>query len=154
MFLCVSKAAIASSFFRPNLVPWPATICPHLHPSGNQRSCIARRSPGLISLAFQRLPSDRCCHAAITAKGENMKSTTEQTETAPTAVTPETKAAKKASADARRATVAPAKTKAGKKAAPKNKAPKSARNDAREQQNRHDPHPAEAAGRSDRQRTA
>ena len=53
--------------------------------------------------------------------------TTEQTETAP-----ETKATKKAAAGARRASVAPAKPKAGKKATPKKKAPKSARNDARE----------------------
>ena len=61
-----------------------------------------------------------------------MKSTTEQTETAPAAATIETKAAKKASAGARRATVAPAKAKTGKKATPKKKAPKSGRNDARE----------------------
>lgn len=62
--------------------------------------------------------------AAITAQGENMN--TEQTETT------ETKATKKAAAGARRANVAPAKPKAGKKATPKKKAPKSARNDARE----------------------
>jgi hypothetical protein len=60
-------------------------------------------------------------------QGENMISTTEQMETAP-----ETKAAKKTTAGARRANVAPAKAKAGKKATPKKKAPKSARNDARE----------------------
>jgi len=53
--------------------------------------------------------------------------TTEQTEMAP-----ETKATKKASAGARRANVEPAKGKAGKKATPKKKAPRSARNDARE----------------------
>jgi Protein of unknown function (DUF3489) len=63
--------------------------------------------------------------AVITAQGDNM--TTEQTETAP-----ETKAPKKAAAGARRANVAPAKPKAGKKATPKKKAPRSARNDARE----------------------
>jgi hypothetical protein len=63
----------------------------------------------------------------ITAKGEIMTSTTEQTETAP-----ETKATKKATAGARRAKVAPAKAKAGKRATPKKKAPRSARNDARE----------------------
>jgi hypothetical protein len=57
-------------------------------------------------------------------QGENM--TTEQTETAP-----ETKATKKANAGARRGNVAP-KAKAGKKATPKKKAPRSARNDARE----------------------
>jgi Protein of unknown function (DUF3489) len=85
----------------------------------------------LISLAFQRHQSDRCCHAVITAQGENMKSTTEPTETAAVAIT-ETKATKKAAAGARRANVAPAKGKAGKKATPKKKAPKSARNDARE----------------------
>jgi hypothetical protein len=56
-----------------------------------------------------------------------MTSTIEQTETAP-----EPKATKKATAGARRATVAPAKGKAVKKAAPKKKAPRSARNDARE----------------------
>jgi hypothetical protein len=61
----------------------------------------------------------------ITAKGDNM--TTEQTETAP-----ETKGTKKASAGARRANVAPVKGKAGKKATPKKKTPRSARNDARE----------------------
>ena len=52
--------------------------------------------------------------------------TTEPTETAP-----ETKATRKASAGARRANVAPGKGKAG-KATPKKKAPRSARNDARE----------------------
>ena len=56
-----------------------------------------------------------------------MTSTIEQTETAP-----EPKATKKATAGARRATVALAKGKAGKKATPKKKAPRSARNDARE----------------------
>src|ERR1700722_19570011 len=62
----------------------------------------------------------------------NMKSTPEQTETAPAAATTETKATKKATVGAHRANVAPAKSKAGKKATPKKKAPKSARNDARE----------------------
>ena len=61
-----------------------------------------------------------------------MKSTTEQTETAPAATPTEAKATKKAAASARRANVAPAKPKAGKKAAPKKKAPRSARNDTRE----------------------
>jgi len=56
-----------------------------------------------------------------------MTSITEVAETAP-----ETKAAKKAPRGARRANVAPAKGKAGKKATPKKKAPRSARNDARE----------------------
>ena len=56
-----------------------------------------------------------------------MTSTTEQPETGA-----ETKAAKKATGGARRANVAPEKAKAGKKAAPKKKAPRSARNDARE----------------------
>jgi hypothetical protein len=56
-----------------------------------------------------------------------MISTTEQTEMAP-----QPKATKKASAGARRANIAPAKGKAGKKAIPKKKAPRSARNDARE----------------------
>ena len=51
-----------------------------------------------------------------------MISTTEQTETAP-----ETKASKKAAAGARRANVTPAKGKAGKKATPAKKAPKSAK---------------------------
>ena len=61
-----------------------------------------------------------------------MKSTAERTETAPAAATIETKPTKKASAGARRANVAPAKVKAGKKASPKKKAPRSARNDVRE----------------------
>lgn len=56
-----------------------------------------------------------------------MISTVEQTETAP-----ETKATKKANASARRANVAPTKGKAGKKATPKKKGPRSAQNDARE----------------------
>jgi hypothetical protein len=81
----------------------------------------------LISLAFERHQSDRCCHAVITAQGENMIANTVQAETAP-----ETKATKKSAAGARRADVAPAKAKAGKKATPKKKAPRSARNDARE----------------------
>jgi hypothetical protein len=51
-----------------------------------------------------------------------MISTAEQTETEP-----ETKASKKATAGARRANVTPAKGKAGKKAAPAKKAPKSAK---------------------------
>jgi uncharacterized protein DUF3489 len=61
-----------------------------------------------------------------------MKSTLERTETAPTATTIETKPAKKATVGARRASVAPAKAKAGKKASNKKKAPRSARNDVRE----------------------
>ena len=61
-----------------------------------------------------------------------MKSTTAQTETVPAAATTETKPTKKAAAGARRANVAPAKAKAGKKATAKKKAPRSARNDARE----------------------
>jgi hypothetical protein len=61
-----------------------------------------------------------------------MKSTAEQTEMAPAAGTTESKPTKKATAGVRRANVAPAKGKAGKKASPKKKAPKSARNDARE----------------------
>lgn len=60
-----------------------------------------------------------------------MKST-EQTETAIPAAATETKANKKAAAGARRANIAPAKATSGKKAAPKKKAPRSARNDARE----------------------
>jgi hypothetical protein len=63
--------------------------------------------------------------AVITAQGDHM--TTEQTETAP-----DTKATKKAAAGARRANVAPGKGKAGKKATPKKKTPRSARNDVRE----------------------
>jgi hypothetical protein len=50
-----------------------------------------------------------------------MTSTIEQSETAP-----DTKAAKKAAAGARRANLAPAKGKAGKKATPKKKAPRGA----------------------------
>ena len=56
-----------------------------------------------------------------------MKSITEQTETAPGAAAPETKATKKAAVGARRATVAPAKPKSGKKAPPAKKATKSAK---------------------------
>jgi uncharacterized protein DUF3489 len=56
--------------------------------------------------------------------------TNEQTETAPE--TKATKATKKPAAGPRRASVAPAKSKAGKKATAKKKTPRSARNDARE----------------------
>ena len=45
---------------------------------------------------------------------------------------PETKATKKATSGARRADVAPAKAKSGKKASPKTKGPRSAQNEARE----------------------
>jgi hypothetical protein len=55
-----------------------------------------------------------------------MTSSTEQMDT------PETKSKKKALAGARRANVASGKCKAGKKPTPRKKAPKSARNDARE----------------------
>jgi hypothetical protein len=61
-----------------------------------------------------------------------MKSIPERTETTPPATTIETKATKKAAAGARRANVAPVKGKAGKKASPNKKAPRSARNDVRE----------------------
>lgn len=61
-----------------------------------------------------------------------MKSTIEQTETAAPVATTDTKTSKKAAAVARRANVAPAKAKAGKKATPKKKAPRSARTDVRE----------------------
>jgi hypothetical protein len=61
-----------------------------------------------------------------------MKSIAEKTETAPAAATTEPKVPKKATAGARRANVAPAKGKSGKKASPKKKAPRSARNEARE----------------------
>jgi hypothetical protein len=56
-----------------------------------------------------------------------MKSITEQTETAPAAATTESKPTKKATAGVRRAHVAPAKSKAGKKATPAKKAPKGAK---------------------------
>jgi hypothetical protein len=56
-----------------------------------------------------------------------MTSTSEQTETAP-----ETKATKRAARGARRANAAPVKGKAAKKATPKKKVPRSARNDVRE----------------------
>ena len=60
-------------------------------------------------------------------------SITETSGTAPaTAAGEKPKATKKATAGARRANVAPAKAKSAKKATPKKKAPKSARNDARE----------------------
>ena len=62
-----------------------------------------------------------------------MKSTTEQNDTAPVAATTEPKVPKKAKTGAAcLASVAPVKAKAGKKATPKKKAPRSARNDARE----------------------
>jgi hypothetical protein len=84
-----------------------------------------------------------------------MKSTPEQTETAPSAATIETKATKKAVAGARRANVASGKGKAGKKAAPKKKAPQErTKRRSRRQQNGHDPRLAEAARRSHRQRAA
>ncbi len=53
-----------------------------------------------------------------------MTSITEQTETAPASEAAEPKATKKASAGARRAHVAPKKTKSGKKASPAKKTPK------------------------------
>jgi len=60
-------------------------------------------------------------------------SITEETGTVPATATGEkAKGTKKATAGARLAKVAPAKAKTGKKAAPKKKAPRSARNDARE----------------------
>jgi hypothetical protein len=62
--------------------------------------------------------------AVITAKGENMSNISEQTGTAPASVAAEPKATKKASAGARRANVAPKKSKPGKKARPAKKAPK------------------------------
>ena len=58
-----------------------------------------------------------------------MTTTTEQTETSPEAKAPKSR---KAPRGARRANSASGKGKAGKKAAPKKKAPRSARNDARE----------------------
>jgi hypothetical protein len=61
-----------------------------------------------------------------------MKSIPERTETAPSAAPIETKTTKKPTVGARRAHLAPAKGKAGKKATPKKKAPRSARNEARE----------------------
>jgi hypothetical protein len=66
--------------------------------------------------------------AAITAKGENiMTSITEHPEAAPATANAETKATKKAHAGARRANVAPAKAKPGKKGNPAKKAPKGAK---------------------------
>jgi hypothetical protein len=64
--------------------------------------------------------------AVITAKGDNMNTAiSEENGTAQTTVTP--KATKNASVGARRAHVAPAKTKSGKKATPAKKAPKTAK---------------------------
>jgi len=107
--------------------------------SGHLRSptviCAPKPSPNtahrrfcLLSEAFRVID----VIAVITAQGETMKSTTEQTETARAAATTETKPTKKAAAGARRANVAPTKAKAGKKTTPKKKAPRSARNDVRE----------------------
>jgi hypothetical protein len=59
-----------------------------------------------------------------------MTTITERTETPPE--TKATKATKKPAVGASRANVAPVKGKEGKKATPKKKAPRSARNDARE----------------------
>jgi hypothetical protein len=87
---------------------------------------IARHSPTSISLAFLALQSNSYDRGKSPPKEKNMTSTTEQTET------PETKATKKAVAGARRVNVASGKGKVGKKATPKKKVPKSARNEARE----------------------
>jgi Protein of unknown function (DUF3489) len=62
--------------------------------------------------------------AAITAQGENMTSTTEQTETAPATANAEKKATKRPHVGARRAHVAPASAKPGKKANTRKKAHK------------------------------
>jgi hypothetical protein len=63
--------------------------------------------------------------AVITAEGEtNMTSTTEQPETAPVMAAAGPKATKKPRTGARRANVAPAKTRSGKKAGPAKKPPK------------------------------
>jgi Protein of unknown function (DUF3489) len=86
-------------------------------------------------LLFKQIRVIHVVTAVITAEGEFKMSTsiTEETGTAPaTAAGEKAKATKKAAAGARRAKVAPAKPKAGKKATPKKKAPRSARNDARE----------------------
>jgi len=70
----------------------------------------------------------RVVTAVITAKGETiMTSATEPTETAPATANTGPKANKKAHPGARRANVAPAKAKSGKKASPAKKAPKSAK---------------------------
>jgi hypothetical protein len=79
------------------------------------------------SLAFRGDLSDRCRDAVITAKGDNMTSIAEQTETAQQVANAAAKPTKKANAGARRANVAPKKGKSGKKATPAKKAPKSAK---------------------------
>jgi hypothetical protein len=76
---------------------------------------IAGHSPASISLAFLAFRTSHVI-AVITAQGEKMTSTIEQTET------PETKAAKKAAAGARRANVVSGKGKARKNATPRKKA--------------------------------
>jgi hypothetical protein len=78
-------------------------------------------------LHFKRFGVIHVVIAVITAKGENMTSITEQTETAPTTANAETKPNKKAPAGARRASVAPKKGKSGKKASLAKKAPKGAK---------------------------
>jgi len=89
---------------------------------------IAIPSPGRITFGFA-LPFEpfRGIHvvtAVITAKGDNMIASTEQTETAPASVAGEPKSNKKASAGARRANVAAKKAKPGKKATYAKKTPK------------------------------
>jgi hypothetical protein len=76
-------------------------------------------------LLFKRFGVIHVVTAVITAKGENMMSNTEQTETPATAPS-ETKPTKKARGGARGAHVAPKKAKSGKKASPAKKAPKTA----------------------------
>src|SRR5579862_7081260 len=68
------------------------------------------------------------CHRGFTAQGDNMNSMiTEETATSPASAAGEQpKAKKKASGAPRRASVAPAKGKSGKKATPAKKAPKGA----------------------------
>jgi hypothetical protein len=85
-------------------------------PAGSRRFALHFRPTGVIHVVT----------AVITAKGENqMKTIVEENANAPAAAEGEQpKAAKKATRAPRRAPVAPAKTKSGKKATPAKKAPK------------------------------
>src|SRR5579863_6693357 len=72
------------------------------------------------------------CHCGFTAQGDNMNSIAEETATSPApAAGEQPKATKKAAAAPRRAPVAPAKGKAGKKATPVKKVAKGGKKRAR-----------------------
>jgi hypothetical protein len=91
---------------------------------------IAVPSPLLAPLEFSLLfrPTGAIdMTAVITAQGENIMTSTQEAETAPATAAEEPKGAKKAHGGARRANVAPARAKPGKKASPAKRAPKGAK---------------------------